>query len=651
MATEGQPQAPSAFGRYTLLERLAVGGMAEVFRAKITSSHGFEKILVIKRILPHLAADPNFVAMFIDEAKLTAQLTHPKIVQVLDFGEVRGQYFIALEYVDGFDVLALLRVARAEARAHPAHARGVHRQRGARRARLRAQRARHGRQAAADRPSRHLAVERLHLEARRREARRLRHRARAAPRIEDAGRHAQGQVRLHVARAGGRAADRRAQRSVRGRRRARRDADGAPAVLRAHRSRRAADGARREARSPRQVRRRPAARRWTASCGRRCGRTRASASRPRRSSATSCRTTCSRSGSASARAICARSSESSSTPSPEAAARLLAGGAPHGDAEGGGQGRGAAGRDGGARARPLNPDAARRRPARPQAPHRFRRRRRWRPTSSPTRPPPRRPTAPSQGSWPDDEVSDRSSAPGFTPVSRPGDTGTVGCRPRARAAVRGRPPTATSGGSSRRRRSGPPDSAGDISVITPMRLFCDLAVAGETGLLHFELGGTREGDLPGRRLARVGQLEQRQRALRRVPGRQARARAARIWSWRSACCRTTTASWATRWSRSGCCGRSTCSGCCREQVRDRVIDVFAWTEGTFAYYRGVTNRQENFPLGLDTFEILGAGVVNLPYELLDPALRPAARLSTGRDAARAAWSRRPSASARRRARC
>ena len=101
--------------------------MAEVFRAKITSSHGFEKILVIKRILPHLAADPNFVAMFIDEAKLTAQLTHPKIVQVLEFGEVRGQFFIALEYVDGFDALGLLRVA-AQKRVHvPRSPGGLHR--------------------------------------------------------------------------------------------------------------------------------------------------------------------------------------------------------------------------------------------------------------------------------------------------------------------------------------------------------------------------------------------------------------------------------------------------------------------------------------------------------------------------------------------
>src|SRR4029078_7430674 len=117
MATEGQTGAPSAFGRYTLLERLAVGGMAEVFRAKITSSHGFEKILVVKRILPHLAADPNFVSMFIDEAKLRAQLTPPKIVQVLDFGDVGGQFFTALEYIDGFDGLGLLRVA-AQKRVH-----------------------------------------------------------------------------------------------------------------------------------------------------------------------------------------------------------------------------------------------------------------------------------------------------------------------------------------------------------------------------------------------------------------------------------------------------------------------------------------------------------------------------------------------------
>ena len=63
-----------------------------------------------------------------------------------------------------------------------------------------------------------------------------------------------------------------------------------------------------------------------------------------------------------------------------------------------------------------------------------------------------------------------------------------------------------------------------------------------------------------------------------------------------------------------------------EQVRDRVIDVFAWTEGTFAFYRGVTNRQESFPLGLDTFEILGAGVVSMPAALLERRFEPIADL-------------------------
>jgi serine/threonine-protein kinase len=111
MATEQTPApfTPSAFGRYFLLERLAVGGMAEIFKAKQSGAHGFEKIIVIKRILPHLAADPEFLAMFIDEAKLQCALMHPKVVQVLEFGQVDNQYYIALEYIDGMDTLGLLR--------------------------------------------------------------------------------------------------------------------------------------------------------------------------------------------------------------------------------------------------------------------------------------------------------------------------------------------------------------------------------------------------------------------------------------------------------------------------------------------------------------------------------------------------------------
>jgi eukaryotic-like serine/threonine-protein kinase len=111
MPTDGPSQLtlPAPFGRYQLLERLAVGGMAEIFKAKMSGAHGFEKTVVIKRILPHLASDPSFLQMFITEAKVTVELVHPKIVQVFEFGEVEGQLYIALEFVDGLDCLALLR--------------------------------------------------------------------------------------------------------------------------------------------------------------------------------------------------------------------------------------------------------------------------------------------------------------------------------------------------------------------------------------------------------------------------------------------------------------------------------------------------------------------------------------------------------------
>ncbi|MEO6954978.1 MAG: serine/threonine-protein kinase [Polyangia bacterium] len=108
--TSAQPAfRPGPFGRWQLLERIAVGGMAEIFKAKQSGAHGFEKTVVIKRILPNLASDPEFLAMFVDEAKLQCALEHPKIVQVFEFGEVDGQYFIAMEYVDGMDSLGLLR--------------------------------------------------------------------------------------------------------------------------------------------------------------------------------------------------------------------------------------------------------------------------------------------------------------------------------------------------------------------------------------------------------------------------------------------------------------------------------------------------------------------------------------------------------------
>jgi hypothetical protein len=97
------------FGRYEIVERIAIGGMAELYRARLGGAHDFAKPVVIKRILPHLSADPSFVSMFIDEAKITAQLSHPKIVQVFELGTTGGELFIAMEYVEGIDLLKLLR--------------------------------------------------------------------------------------------------------------------------------------------------------------------------------------------------------------------------------------------------------------------------------------------------------------------------------------------------------------------------------------------------------------------------------------------------------------------------------------------------------------------------------------------------------------
>jgi hypothetical protein len=110
---------PIAFGRYQLVERLAVGGMAELFKARVVGVHGFQKPVVIKKILPHLAADASFVAMFIDEANITARLDHPKIAQVLDLGTIDDQLYIAMEFVDGIDTLALLRACAQKKQALP----------------------------------------------------------------------------------------------------------------------------------------------------------------------------------------------------------------------------------------------------------------------------------------------------------------------------------------------------------------------------------------------------------------------------------------------------------------------------------------------------------------------------------------------------
>ena len=97
------------FGQYELIEPIATGGMAEVFRARMRGVEGFQKIVAIKRILAHLTDNDEFVTMFVDEAKLAAQLQHPNIIHIYDLGKIERSYYIAMEYIDGKDLRSILR--------------------------------------------------------------------------------------------------------------------------------------------------------------------------------------------------------------------------------------------------------------------------------------------------------------------------------------------------------------------------------------------------------------------------------------------------------------------------------------------------------------------------------------------------------------
>ena len=100
-------QQPVSFGKYMLLERISVGGMAEVFKAKYSGVEGFQKILAIKRILPSLTDDAEFIRMFIDEAKIAGQLNHANICQIYELGKINQHHFIAMEYIWGKDLLQI----------------------------------------------------------------------------------------------------------------------------------------------------------------------------------------------------------------------------------------------------------------------------------------------------------------------------------------------------------------------------------------------------------------------------------------------------------------------------------------------------------------------------------------------------------------
>jgi serine/threonine-protein kinase len=607
MSTEAAPAGPVTFGRYTLLERLALGGMAEVFRAKITSSHGFEKILVVKRILPHLAADPGFVTMFIDEAKLTAQLTHPKIVQILDFGEVGGQYFTALEFIDGFDALGLLRIAaQKKVRVPPALAVFIIQET------LEALDYAHNARDMDGKPMQivHRDISPSNIFISRR----------GDVKLGDFGiahakrRESKTQVGTLKGKYGymspeqvvGRPIDARSDlfavgivlaELLTGRRlfSASADLDVLLKVRDVHLDRldkygadipRALDKILR-----RTLKKDPAERPQTAAelhgeledylyaVGKRVGPNDLRAFTGKLLDAdpdtaagvlqSARRTEKPRAGAEAP----AGPHESALVPSPTAAEEgIPTVSRPPSDAAIAGSGSGTA----------LEP-------------------------------------------WPDTDV-DHSSARRFTPVSRPGEGGTSG-RTGIRSQTKSDVGRFVSAAPKR-----PPDSAGEISVITPMRFFCDLALANETGLLHFGLGGAeKEIFLVGGAPESVNSSDPGERFGEYLVGRGILGPA------------DLDLALSMLPHYNGKLGDTLVAlGMLRpldvfrllsEQVRDRVIDVFAWTEGTFAFYRGVSNRQESFPLGLDTFEILGAGVISMPARLLEGRFEPLGDLrpvATGR---------------------
>ncbi len=102
------PFRPTPFGRYYLTELIARGGMAGLYRAKLFGAGGFEKTIAVKKVLPQFSDHQEFLTMLSDEARLTVSLTHPNIVQLFDFGKIGNDYFIAMEFVEGVDLKALL---------------------------------------------------------------------------------------------------------------------------------------------------------------------------------------------------------------------------------------------------------------------------------------------------------------------------------------------------------------------------------------------------------------------------------------------------------------------------------------------------------------------------------------------------------------
>jgi serine/threonine protein kinase len=114
-----QAASSRQFGKYNLVAKLATGGMAEIYLASYLGLGGFEKFLVIKKILPSLAEEPKFVEMFFDEARIAAMLNHPNVVQIFDLGRIGNDFFIAMEYLSGESLSYVIKECRKQKKDFP----------------------------------------------------------------------------------------------------------------------------------------------------------------------------------------------------------------------------------------------------------------------------------------------------------------------------------------------------------------------------------------------------------------------------------------------------------------------------------------------------------------------------------------------------
>jgi serine/threonine protein kinase len=105
---------PIVFGKFCLLERISVGGMAEIYRAKLLNAPQFKRFMAIKRVLPSLVADNEFITMFIDEARISVELNHPNICQIYELGRLNDAHYMVMEYIPGHDLLSIQKYYRSQ---------------------------------------------------------------------------------------------------------------------------------------------------------------------------------------------------------------------------------------------------------------------------------------------------------------------------------------------------------------------------------------------------------------------------------------------------------------------------------------------------------------------------------------------------------